>query len=304
MHIKNKARRLILLLCVALLSGCVEFEHQVLTYSVVDNELIIFQEYHGIYGEAPEKSDDKKTQKKKTDLTDAEKQEIHSIIYGERTFFFNNWITEYHRAELLEEVTRLEHPGKQLSASDKQQRRIWLPLIKLLLASVSVSNGEFYFDSRRRLSGYQVVRVKNVNQLVAQANHSISMAILEEKTDPDADDQERKLLARQKALAEAGHNWIEVNGNLINVSFPASQKEFLEAESEAKAYSSISSRALAVAYREGLMAISIGHPGDEPVIISKQLPGPYTTNAVNHIMSEYGINETLDIANLKQAAFE
>jgi hypothetical protein len=304
MPIKKIAPYLGTLLLPLLLSACVEFEQQVMTYALVDDELTIFQEYHGIFGEAPEKTEKDKKPKKKTELTDTEKQEIRSVVNGERTFFFGNWITEYNRTDLLEAVARHEHPNKELSASEKQYIRTWLPLSKLLLTNITVNNGDFYYDNQRRLSGYQIVRVKNVRQLIAQANRSISLAILAEKPEPDKNDQGRELMERRKVLANAGHNWITMNGNRISVSFPASQEEFLETKNKAKSYTGNSVPVVEVSYSAGLMTIVIGHTDDQPVVISKRVHGPYTTNAVNFIAAEYGIKERLDIPRLKQAAFE
>jgi hypothetical protein len=286
------------------LSACVEFEQQIMTYTLIDDELIIFQEYHGIFAEPLEQTENNKQQKKKTGLTDTEKQEIRSVVNGERTFFFGNWITEYNRAELLEEVARHEHPNKDLSESEKQYIQIWLPLSKLLLANITVTNGEFYYDEQRRLSGYQVVRVKNVKQLIDQANRSISLAILAKEPDPDKNEQEYGLIEREKALAKAGHKWIEADGNRISVSFPASQEDFMETKNEAESYTGNSAPVVEVSYNDELMTIVIGHSGTEQVVISKQVNGPYTTNAVKHIATEYDIKDKLDIPGLKQAAFE
>jgi hypothetical protein len=304
MQITNKARRLVLLISVVLLSGCVEFEQQVLTYRLVDDELIIFQEYYGIFGKELDNPKKNKEKKLKTVLTDAEKQEIRSVVNGERTFFFNNWMTEYNRAKLLEKVSRLEHPQQELSASDKQYRRIWLPLIRLLLANVTVTNGEFFYDAEQRLSAYQVVRITNLKQLIEQANRSISLAISAEIQSRNAEGTNRKSDPRYRALAEAGFDWIKINGNRISVSFPASQEEFLKARNEAQTYVGRGAPVVEVTHHDGLITIVIGTPGDQPVTISKQVQSPYSANAVQHVGSEYGIREQLDIPQLKQAAFE
>jgi hypothetical protein len=304
MKIKNLAPYVTTLLLPFFLTACIEFEQQVMTYTIADDELTIFQEYHGIFGKDFDNPEKKKPQEKKTELTDAEKKEIHSVVNGERTFFFDNWITAYNRAELLETVTRLEHPEKELSASDKRHGRIWLPLINLLLANVTVTNGEFYYDAQRRLSAYQIVRVKNVKQLIEQANRSISLAILAEPLRRDADENERKSFTRHKALAEAGFAWIKTNGNRISVSFPATHEEFIKAGNEAQNYLGHGDQVVEVSYDDGLITIATGASGIQPFTISKQVQGPYSTNAVKHIATEYGIKERLDIPRLKQAAFE
>ena len=46
--------------------------------------LVIWQHYEGIYGEDNEHG-----------LSETEREQLHSVVNGERTFFFANWIFEY-----------------------------------------------------------------------------------------------------------------------------------------------------------------------------------------------------------------
>ncbi len=304
MHIIKQLRLLALLALPLLLSACIEFEDQILTYTIVDNELVIFQEYRGLFAEELEQTKENEG-KKKTEPTDDEKQEIDSVVNGERTFFFDNWILEYNRVELLKDSTVFENPEKELSEQQKQYRQIWLPLTKLLLDNVKITNGDFYYDEQRRLSGYQIVRVKNVQQLVDQANQSISQAVLaEQESDPKEDDPERELIPIKKALAKSGHKWIELDGNRITVTFPATQKQYLESRNDAEAFNSKGAAGVNISYKDNLMQIVIGNNSDDLITLSKRVFGPYTTNAVNYIASKYAIKENLDIPEIKQSVFQ
>ncbi len=304
MHIIKQLRLPVFLLLPLLLSACIEFEEQILTYTIVEDELVIFQEYRGLFAEELEQTKENKG-KKKVEPTDDEKQEIDSVVNGERTFFFDNWIVEYNRAELLKDLAVFENPEKELSEEQKQYQRIWLPLTKLLLANVKVTNGDFYYDEQRRLSGYQIVRVKNVQQLVDQANRSISQAILaEQEPDPKEDNPERELVPIRKALAKSGHKWIELDGNRITVTFPVTQKQYLESRSDAEAFGGEGPAMVNISYKDNLMKIVIGDSNSKLITLSKRVFGPYTTNAVNYIASKYAIKEHLDIPGIKQSAFE
>jgi hypothetical protein len=304
MLITNTVRPLSILLIAFLLTACVEFEQQILTYSVVDDELIIFQEYRGIFGEQPKPSNENKKPKKKTELTEAEKREIDSVVYGERTFFFGNWIMEYNRAHLLKEATRLKYPKEELTDHQQQLRRIWLPLVDLLLANVTVSNGDFYYDEQQRLSGYQIVRARNLKQLITQANHSISQEILAEKAEPQQDKEQLELMEERKALAESGHQWIRVDKNRIAVSFPATQDEFAGMQKDIATFSNKGIPAMELSYSRGLATLVVGEATVEPIVISKEVFGPYTTNAVGYVASKYTIKEKEDIPRIKQAIFK
>lgn len=304
MLIKTILRSFSILLIAFFLTACVEFEQQILTYSIVDDELIIFQEYRGIFGEQPKPSKENKNPKKKTALTEAEKREIDSVVYGERTFFFGNWIVEYNRAHLLKEATRLKYPEQELSDHQQQLRRIWLPLVDLLLANVTITNGDFYYDEQQRLSGYQIVRARNLKQLINQANHSISQEILAEKTDLQQDKEQLELMKERKALAGSGHEWIKVEKNRIAVSFPATQEEFAGMQKDIATFSNKEKSTMELSYTRGLATIVIGEATVEPIVISKEVFGPYTTNAVGYVASKYTIKDKENTPRIKQAVFK
>ena len=96
--------RLIALLPMLWLTGCLEFEDQTLTYryDAGTDTLRIFQDYHGIFG-----ADDA------AKVTPAEEEQLDSVLKGQRTFFFANWILEYNREQLREFLGQLKDPEKR-----------------------------------------------------------------------------------------------------------------------------------------------------------------------------------------------
>src|SRR5439155_20837429 len=100
----SRILRLFVLLPMFWLTGCLEFEDQTLTYryDAGTDTLRIFQDYHGIFG-----ADD--TAK----VTEAEVEQLDSVLKGQRTFFFANWILEYNREQLRELLQELKDPQKR-----------------------------------------------------------------------------------------------------------------------------------------------------------------------------------------------
>ena len=80
-------------LLICCLTGCLEFARQGLFFrhDPTTDTRHIFQDYQGIFGaEDPAR------------LTEAEREQMASVMQQERTFFFRNWITEHNRKRLLE----------------------------------------------------------------------------------------------------------------------------------------------------------------------------------------------------------
>ncbi len=284
----------LVILGASLLTACVEFKEQQLSYNIVDNELTIFQEYRGIHAKDINISD-KQKKKPKTTLSESEQKEIDSVINSERTFFFDNWISEYNRSHLEKELARYNE-GKA-TPEEMAEQRDWIPLIQLLLANVKVTNGDFYYDNKQRLSGYQVVRIKNLDLLTAQASKSISQWILlAEPTDTSMTDHIR-------AMATANHPWVRHDHNRITISYPASAEEYAALQKDNNSFAGNDKQPVTTTYKDGIATINIGSANDALVVISKVFEGPYTPIAVDYISSKYPIKKDLDIAGIKQKLF-
>ncbi len=91
---KTTLLRIGLLLLACAISGCVEFQEQTMSYRYdkAADELRIFQDYRGIFG-----GGDGADSTPGTELSGREQGELASVLEGQRTFFFANWIFEYDR---------------------------------------------------------------------------------------------------------------------------------------------------------------------------------------------------------------
>src|SRR5205814_7227167 len=90
--------------CLALFTGCLDFEQQTLTYryDAKTDTLRVFQSYQGIFGADT-----------RDGLSQDELAQLDSVLTGQRTFFFANWIFEYNRDQLRETVEKLKQSDAQ-----------------------------------------------------------------------------------------------------------------------------------------------------------------------------------------------
>lgn len=163
-----------LLLSTLILAGCVDFEEQTLSYRYdrENDRLLIFQLYRGIHAD-----------KGMEGPTEEEKEELHSVMHGERTFFFSNWLMEYDRS--VWEDTLRKVPEKQEERPDalKPLHQAGLHFFERLLESVAVVNGAFFLCEDGRLCGYQFAKLSNASALVSLANALITQEYLADPLD-------------------------------------------------------------------------------------------------------------------------
>jgi len=166
MPVRPRILRRLALLPMLWLTGCLEFEDQTLTYrhDPGTDTLRIFQDYHGIFG-----ADN--TAK----LTDTEMEQLDSVLKGQRTFFFANWILEYNREQLRDLLTELKDPEKRKELEQPETAIArYEKLLTLAVDNVRVENNGFYFDAKGRLCGSQKVIVTQVAKLIARIGARVS----------------------------------------------------------------------------------------------------------------------------------
>jgi hypothetical protein len=161
----------------AFLTSCITFTGQTLTFrhDPKADRLYIFQNYLGIYGD---KGGDGEN------LSKEEIRQIESVINGQRTFFFSNWLTELNIDALKKSVREMEAPSAPATRAGAAPKtpteadwdRRTLALTKRLIEDVSIRNGEFYFHEGY-LCGYQCVTINNLSKVLHAANGAISASI-------------------------------------------------------------------------------------------------------------------------------
>jgi len=277
-------------LCVLLLTGCIEFERQTLTYryDAKSDTLRIFQTYHGIFG-----GDTKEK------LSDEELNQLESVVSGHRTFFFNNWIQEYNAERMRQDLDNLKQPEAQLEKQrDPAAFARRETFFKLLLDNVHVENGATYLDDAGKLCGLQRVTLTRFSRVVAAANEQIRDFLKSAANEANATAEERALYLR---FAEQKPPYIVLEGNQIRWRFPLMRAEYAKSfekdEGVARMLMEFKRGGGSVAYTDSEMKWSLGTPSDEFTVLSLAVsPKPYAPNAVAAMKSRTVLQARPDIA--------
>ena len=128
-------KKLIACLAVLLLPGCIEFKKQTLVFQHYPgtDTLVIWQHYEGIHGEDNEHG-----------LSETEREQLHSVVNGERTFFFANWIFEYNAQGIDQFIKEGEAELKKgiepkAKAAVARQTLVWVKLLKKVRPLITAS---------------------------------------------------------------------------------------------------------------------------------------------------------------------
>lgn len=288
---RSRILRLSALLPVLWLTGCLEFEDQTLTYryDAGTDILRIFQDYHGIFG-----ADD--TAK----VTDAEVEQLESVLQGQRTFFFSNWILEYNREDLRGDLEELKDPLKRRemklpeSASDRYEK-----LLTLLLDNVRVENNGFYFDAKGRICGSQKITVTRVTQLIAAGNDALREFIKVEAGKQETPAEEKAVLL--KAAAGPG-DFIRLQGNALTIRLPMTPGAFAKmmdpGSSDARLFTEFTRRGGTITMTNDLVTVRYGAPTNDVTTLTLPMATrPYVPNAVDAVRKHASIREKFDASS-------
>ncbi len=265
------------LLCV--LNGCIEFEAQTLSYrhDLKSDTLYIFQHYRGIFGakSGPDA------------LGSEEALQLKSVMTGERTFLFNNWILEYNREALEQTVAR---PAGEIDESKTYEAAI-RKLCRLALDHVKVDNAGFYKDDHGRLCGAQRVTIRKVSELVPALNAVFLGVMAGQALDatgknPEEVEAIRRFVAERRSL-------LTLDGNQIKICVPLSKKDFAEYLQSAQGKSLQESEAR-LEHSNGVLTLQLGSREAERVSITLPFSeSSYSGNAVSEA-AKYGIKDFFD----------
>ncbi len=204
---------LTLLIAVALLSGCLDFERETVTYhhDAKGDTLRLFLVYNGIFGADG-----------RDGLSEQEQAQLAEMLAGDRAFFFSNWIFEYNRASLKKELENLNDPDQ---TRDKPNDLVVREkkFLELLLANVRVDNGPFFYDANHRLCAAQRVTVQNVTDLLRAANELMRAGLRHKAGAEGTDENERQVIL--KSLANEGA-FLRLTGNRFSLRWPLTGEDF------------------------------------------------------------------------------
>jgi hypothetical protein len=284
-------KKLIICLAVLLLPGCIEFEKQTLVfrhYPETDT-LVIWQHYEGIYGEDQEHG-----------LSEKERDQLHSVVNGQRTFFFANWGFEYN----AEDIDRFIKEGEaelqkgiepKAKADVVRQSLVWM---KLLKKSVTIKNGPFYLNEQKRLCATQQVTLRNAGKLIREFNAVMRASYLQgknifrtfEEGDPNIELLEKSALAKMEFLT--------LKGQQLRFQLPLTEKNFRELNvDDLKLFRKAG---VPFEHKNNLLTITVGKVEAAETFVSMRLPKvAFQPNATEAVSERHGLAKDFNPAKAR-----
>ena len=278
---------LVLVVCLALFTGCLEFEQQTLTYryDAKTDTLRIFQSYQGIFGADA-----------KDGLSQDELAQLDSVLTGQRTFFFANWIFEYNRDQLREMIGKLKQPDAQqeLKMEPAALARAEI-LLKLLLDNVRVDNGSCYLDQQGKLCGVQRVTIKQCTKIITAANPLIRDYLKAEAAKGETSAENRSLFLKS---AERQREYIQIEGNQLRLHWPVLrqdyEKQFGTNAEDIKQIEEFK-RCGKIGFANDEITVRAGEPTNKTTSITLSVSKkPYVANALEAVKKRTSIQREFD----------
>ncbi|MFA6544416.1 MAG: hypothetical protein WCS99_08320 [Limisphaerales bacterium] len=267
------------------LTGCIEFERQTVTYEhdAKADTLHIHQTYHGLYG-----ADDV------TQLSEQEREQLASVMKGQRTFFFANWIFELNKEGFEKGIIEAADPKNE--PLEEAFRRAQTNLLTLFIANVRVENGKFYLGEKGRPCGTQRVTLRNVSKILGAGNELMRRGLeLEIKSKESA--AERELI--HASLTRPGP-FFTLTGQQLRFRFPLSKAEFDKStDSDEKLRHFIAEfvrQGGAMSHENGEIHLRFGRTDATRETVTLPMAGKesYRDNALAHIRDTYGLTKDFD----------
>jgi len=274
--------------CLALFTGCLDFEQQTLTYryDAKTDTLRIFQSYQGIFGEDTNDG-----------LSPDEIEQLDSVLSGQRTFFFANWIFEYNRGQLIEITDKLRQPDAQqeLKMEPAALARAG-SLIKLLLDNVRVENGSFYLDKQGKLCGVQRVTIKQCSKIITAANPLMRDYFKSEAAKGDTSAEERSLYLKS---AEQQREYIQIEGNQLRLHWPVLrqdyEKYFGNNAEDSRQIEQFKRCGGKIGFANGEITVTAGEPTNKATSITLSVSKkPYVANALAAVKKRTSVQGQFD----------
>lgn len=274
-----------------LLTACIDFGEQAAMYhyDLPTDTLRLFQEYRGI------RSD-------KEVAGAEEREQLASVVKGQRTFFFNNWMTDYERARVEDSLASLRDPVKRAARKlDEGGLAKLEKFLKLLLENVRVENGPFYFDSSGHLCGVQYVTVTKCSEVLAAGNDYAPVFARSLAAESNSDPAEKAAWLKYAAKPQP---MVTIEGNLVTARFPLTaadyDRQFRAAAEDPK--SAERKAGLKLSFTNNLMTLQYGGKGDNVSRLTLTVnTNKYTTNLVELARAQHVVRDRF---NAKKAAKE
>ena len=267
--------------------GCVDFEKQTMIYRHYPqaDTLVIWQQYEGIYGAGGEEA-----------LNPTEIEQLQSVVQGQRTFFFHNWIFEYHAAQVTDDLKRLrtELQAKTNTSEQKIVLRKAFELAELAAQNIRVKNGPFCRNAEGKLSATQQVTITNVGKIIAAANHYILANVQQELNSGVLDPDDPGYLPLVEKALDSKLAVIQMQGQNLQVRWPVTQQMYKDEDSQKgiKNFQQLGGR---VSFKDNLLTVELGARKGQQAKLSGVIPEKkYADNALAHVKQRYELKEPFD----------
>ena len=287
-------KRAISQLCVVILAGlsssCIEFEEQTMSYCYdqASDQLRIYQDYRGIFGADAEG-------KAGVPLSSSEQGQLQSVLDGQHTFFFANWIFEYDREAMQQALADLNNPAKsEVAAADKPRAE---NLYKLAIDQIRVTNGTFYLGAGGKLCGVQSVTIDKFSEIVAAINQCKPIFLKDMGKNEDTTPADLEAIAKFEKDPHA--TLVQVDGNALTLRMPMARGSY-DTELGPKAkdpdkLKEMRAAGIAITWEDAVASFSIGKK-DDPItrLTLSSSEAKYTPNAIPLARAKHTIKEKFD----------
>lgn len=291
----KRANRLAVLSVLPLLfTSCINFEGQTVSYRYdsKQDQLRVFQVYERIYAEGDGGR-----------LTKREMQQLASLTDNQTTFVFDNWLGVYNDKESRERVAEIKSMPVAADAAQAALLNAELEVHKALLASVHVTNGQFFLNDKKELCAYQTVTISNVSQLIEAANRYGSLKVRSQRHSKFGKEAQRQI----REFAEDG-KWVELDGARLTVRFFQTREDFAEGLKNLSRYKANGKPALpnAFQYNEPFAQLTFGKEDAvrTDIQIDNLQEGKYNPLLLDHVRKHYELRESVDIEKLRKEFLE
>ncbi len=268
------------------LTSCVEFDEQTVAYryDARRDRLLIFQVYERIHTDG--------------EPTEGEKKELASVVNGQRTFFFANWILEYDRGAITKSLAETQDQLQETSDVERRTLQARIEFFQQLLNSVRVDNGEFFLNDKSELCAYQGVVVTHVSRLINKANHAISAEVEFQLASAECEFS-RKQKQHIRSFMQRDGRWVRFNGNQLCLRIPQTSEDY---DDTAVFLQQLQERGQFVSYNDPFLDIRLGNRRTSRTVITlDNLNRDYEPTLLEHVRDDYTLENSLNIPQLRDS---
>ena len=275
-----------LLILPLVLTSCVEFDKQSMAYrhDARGDRLLIFQVYERIHTDG--------------EPTEGEKKELASVVNGQRTFFFANWIFEYDREAITKSLAEAQDQLQETSDVERRTLQARIEFFQQLLDSVRVDKGKFFLNDQSELCAYQGVVVTHVSRLINKANHSISAEVEFQLASAECEFS-RKQKQHIRSFMQRDGRWVRFNGNQLCLGIPQTSEDY---DDTAVFLQQLQERGQFVSYNDPFLDMRLGNRRTSRTVITlDNLNGDYEPTLLEHVRDDYTLANSLNIPQLRDS---